>query len=235
MNILICDDIQDEAVKLEYAVKKADNEANVSRFLKAQDALNYIKTGVHIDVCFLDIIMPEMDGIELATNMRSAGFNNKIIFLTTSNDYGAESYQVKAYFYLLKPVKTEEVARLLNEIKSGAPDGDSAGIKIVTRKVTEFLYFKDISFVEVINKNVYFRLLDGGEIVIFASLGDVLPQLTADGRFAQCHRSFVVNLDAITQIHGKEIMLRCGRKVSISRSYKGFCDLYFKHGMGSDM
>jgi len=101
--------------------------------------------------------------------------------------------------------------------------------------MTRFIYFYEISFVEVINKNVYFRLLDGSDVVIFASLSDILPQLDADGRFAQCHRSYVVNIDAVTQIRGKEITLRCGRKVTISRSYKDFSDLYFKRGMGSDI
>jgi len=235
MNILICDDMPEEAQKLENAVKEADFEANVVCFFKAQDVLNYIKTGAHIDVCFLDIIMPEMNGIELAANMRAAGFNGKIVFLTTSKDYGVESYQVKAYFYLLKPVCKNDVAKLLNEIKLSESNKDSAGIKIEIRNMTRFVYFYEISFVEVINKNVFFRLLNGDNIVIFASLSEVLPQLMADGRFAQCHRSYVVNIDAVTQIRGKEIILRCGRKAPISRSYKGFSDLYFKRGMGSDM
>jgi len=235
MNILICDDIRDEALKLENALKEADFETNITCFLKAHDVLNYMKTGARIDVCFLDIIMPEMNGIDLAAKMRDAGFTGKIVFLTTSKDYGVESYQVKAYFYLLKPVDAEVVLKLLNEIKNDESGKDTAGIKIETRNMTRFIYFYEISFVEVINKNVYFRLLDGSDVVIFASLSDILPQLDADGRFAQCHRSYVVNIDAVTQIRGKEITLRCGRKVTISRSYKDFSDLYFKRGMGSDI
>jgi len=235
MNILICDDVQDEALKLENAVKEADFKTNITCFLKPQDVLNYIKNGAYIDVCFLDIIMPEMNGIELAGKMRSGGFNGKIVFLTSSKDYGVESYQVKAYSYLLKPVNVKDVIRLLNEIKNDTSASDTAGIKIETRNIIRFVYFFEISFVEVINKNVYFRLLDGSEIVIFASLNDVLPVLKADGRFAQCHRSYVVNIDAVTQILGKEIILRCGRKVPISRSYKEFNDQYFMRVMRKDM
>jgi len=235
MNILICDDIWDEAQKLENAVKKADIEANIVCFLKAQDVLNYIKTGANIDVCFLDIIMPEMNGIELAGKMRAEGFGGKIIFLTASKEYGVESYQVKAFFYLLKPVNEEDVARLLNEIKNKLIFEDTAGIKIETRNMTRFVYFHEISFVEVINKNVYFRLLDKSEIVIFTSLNEVLPLLTSDERFAQCHRSYVVNLDAVSQISGNEIFLQCGRKAPISKSFKEFGDLYFRRVMGKDM
>ena len=248
MNILICDDIHDEAQKLEKAVKKAGFEAHIRYFEKGPDLLDYLQTssgaassGVAIDVCFLDIVMPEMDGIELARNMRAAGFNGRIVFLTTSNDYGSESYQVKAYSYLVKPVTAEDIAQLLNEIKNGTTAENTmqtrqhAGIKVVTRNMARFVYFHEISFVEVINKNVYFRLLDGDEIVITSSLSEILPQLMADGRFAQCHRSYVVNMDVITNIHGKEIALPCGRKVPVSRNYKEFSNLYFKHGMGSDL
>ena len=240
MNILICDDMRDEAQKLEKAVKEADFEANMTYFEKGADVLNYIKTCTHIDLCFLDIIMPEMNGIELAKNMRSAGFSGKIAFLTTSNDYGSESYQVRAYSYLLKPVQKEDVAKLLNKIKNDTTTEDTTqpkqrtGIKIETRNMTRFVYFDEISFVEVINKNVIFRLLDGDEIVIFASLSEILPQLMADGRFAQCHRSYVVNMDAITQIRNKEIFLRCGKKVPISRSYNDFNNKYFKHIFGEN-
>jgi len=239
MNILICDDIREEAQKLENALKEAsqtaDFEVNTVCFLKAQDALIHIKSGAHIDVCFLDIIMPEMNGIELAANIRAAGFDGKIVFLTTSKDYGVESYRVKAYFYLLKPACAKDVAKLLNEIKLSESEKDTAGIKIETRNMTRFVYFYEISFVEVINKNVYFRLLNGDDIVVFTSLSEVLPQLIEDGRFAQCHRSYVVNIDAVRQIKGKEVILRCGRKAPISRSYKEFSDLYFKRGMGSDI
>jgi len=163
--------------------------------------------------------------------MRAAGFKGKIVFLTTSKEYGVESYQVKAYSYLLKPIKAADVVKLFNEMKKNPAAADTAGIKIETRNITRFIYFYEISFVEVINKNVYFRLLDGNEIVIFASLSELLPQLTADERFAQSHRSYVVNMDSVSQIQGKEIIFKCGRKAPISRSFKSFCDLYLKHGM----
>jgi len=245
MNILICDDIRDEALKLENAIKEtfepriqsvADFEMNIRYFEKGSDVLEFVKKGAEIiDVCFLDILMPEMNGIELAKKLRTLDFNGKIVFLTASKDYGVESYQVKAYFYLLKPINTQDVAKLLNEIINDASIEDTAGIKIETRNMTRFVYFSEISFVEVINKNVYFRLLDGSEIVIFASLSEILSQLKADGRFAQCHRSYVVNMDAITQINGKEINFRCGRKAPISRSYNEFVDQYFMRVMGKDM
>ncbi|MCL1911997.1 MAG: LytTR family DNA-binding domain-containing protein, partial [Leptospirales bacterium] len=232
MNILICDDIREETLQLEKAIKESSGiDAEIRYFEKAQDVLEYIKTDGKIDVCFLDIVMPEMNGIELARALRAANFNGKIIFLTTSNEYGSESYQVKAYSYLLKPINVPDVAGLLSEIINSPPDDTQkrqAGIKIEARNMTRFVYFHEISYVEVIDKNVYFRLLDGNKIMIYASLKDILPQLMADDRFSQCHRSFVVNMDAIKQIQGKEIIFKCGRKAPISKNYSDFNKHYSK-------
>jgi len=235
MNILICDDICDEAAKLEKIIKESGFEANYIFFDNGADALAYIKSGIKVNVCFLDIIMPGMKGTELASLLRKANYSGEIVFLSTSNDYAAEAFEVGAFFYLVKPPNAQKVAKVLNDIAESKKSADTAGIPISTSKITEFLRFREISFIEVINNKVYFRLLDGREIVLYCTLNEVLPQLLADERFAQCHRSYVVNMDAITQIHGKEIIFKCGRKAPVSRSYKEFNDFYLRRGMGSDM
>ena len=171
--------------------------------------------------------MPEINGIELAGRMRNANCKGKIVFFSTSNEYGVESYQVKAYSYLLKPINANDIERILHEINNLSYLEDIAGIKISGRNMAKFLYFHEISFVEVIRHKVYFHLFDGNELALNATFSDILPQLLADGRFAQCHRSYVVNMDAVSQINGKDIILRCGRKVPLSKSYNDFKDKYF--------
>lgn len=70
MNVLICDDIRDDGFKLEQAIRASGVEANCCYFGKGADALSHIKAGAKLDVCFLDIVMPEMNGIELARQIR---------------------------------------------------------------------------------------------------------------------------------------------------------------------
>ena len=231
MNILICDDVKDEALKLEKAVKNTGFKANIALFEKGSDVLDYLKTGAKIDVCFLDIIMPEMDGIELARRMRcTANYDGKIIFLTTSKDYGPESYQVKAFSYLLKPYIKKDIENILHEIQEIKKSEDKAGLPVTTRNMSKFLFFHEISYIEVMRNTVYFYLSNGEEIGITTALKEILPQL--DSRFTRCHRSFTVNLDAIAQIHSKEIILKCGRKLPIARNNKDFDKTYFKRLFG---
>lgn len=61
------------------------------------------------DIYILDIIMPEMNGVQLGKEIRKRNAEAFIIFLTTSKDYALESYSVKAFAYIIKPAKKEDV------------------------------------------------------------------------------------------------------------------------------
>ena len=231
MNIMICDDIEEEAEKLKNAIfasGKPGFEGNLIYFNKGADALACILSDAKIDVSFLDVLMPQMDGITLAQKMRKAHYTGEIVFLTTTKDYAVESYDVKAYSYLLKPPNAVKVAQVLCEIADAKKNADTAGIPITTRTMKKFLLFREISFVEVIRKKVYFRLLDGSDIEITAVLSEILPKFLEDSRFVQCHRSFIVNMDAVLQIQGKEVFFRCGRKAPVAQKNTNFFEKYTK-------
>jgi len=209
-------------------------EANCCHFDKGLDVLSHMKTGVKVDVCFLDIVMPEMNGIELAKQIREMeavkGMKAcEIVFLTTSNEFASESFEVKAFSYLLKPPDPQKVANVLLEIIDAKKTVDVSGIPISTKTITKFLYFREISFIEVINYKVYFRLIDGSEIAIVSALGAILPQIMTDKRFAQCHRSFVVNMNDINKIQGNSVLMYSGKQIPISRTHADFCDKYIEY------
>jgi DNA-binding LytR/AlgR family response regulator len=164
MNILICDDMREEALALEGAIKASGIDVHCVYFNTGAEALSHIQSGEKVDVCFLDILMPGMTGTELARKLRKAHYKGAIVFLTMSNEFAAESYTVKAHSYLLKPPNARKVSDVLHEIESIRNFSDADGIPIVTRALTRFLFFHEISHVEVIRNNVYFRLLDGDEV-----------------------------------------------------------------------
>ena len=234
MDILICDDIHDDGLKLQEAIKVSGIEARCCYFDKAQDALSHIKTGAKADVCFLDIIMPEMTGIELARQIRktesSGGMKaREIVFLTASNEYASESFEVNAFSYLLKPPEPQKVALVLQEIIIAKNVKDNSGIPISTKTMTKFLYFRDISFIEVKDYKVIFHLIDGSKITVVSSLSAILSQITTDKRFAQCHRSFVVNMNDINKIVNSNVLMYSGEQIPISRTHTGFCDRYIEY------
>lgn len=219
MNILICDDIKSETAKLERLLADSGLDVKLTAFHSGYDALDFVHSGAVVDVCFLDIVMPDLSGVDLANRLRSDGFKGQIVFLTTSNDYAAESYAVEAFCYLLKPPMPEDVRGVLRRLDDARKRDDADGIFVKVSKVARHILFRDISHVEVIKHCVYFRLTDGEEIELYATFAEIAEQLLSDRRFAQCHRSYIVNMSDIASIGDREITMRGGKRVLYSKSY----------------
>ena len=226
MNIIICDDADNAALLLKKIIVFSVPNTSIKIFNNGADVLSFIRTGKVPDLCFLDIIMPGMDGISLAENMRKEGYYGPIVFLTTSNVYAVESYKVKAYSYLLKPPNEKEVEFLLQKLAEELKTADTGSIQIKTKSLSKYILFKEISHMEVVKHKVHFQLINGEEIIITAVFLEIIPKLLGDKRFAQCHRSFVVNMDDISHIQGNTVIMNCGKKIPISKKYADFKKLY---------
>jgi len=219
MNILVCDDMKKDADRLTALIAQSGFEAQTAVFTCPSQALDYFRSGADIDACFLDIIMPEMSGIKLAEKLRENSFAKDIVFITTSNDFASQSYQVQAFDYLLKPLTSEKVSNVMSKLKKSQENADKAGLSVVTQRDTRFVLFRDISHIEVIRHLVYIKLLDKSVIKMYAVFNDLEKQLLADGRFARCHRSYIVNQNEIMTMGKKELTMKNGSKIPISRSY----------------
>jgi DNA-binding LytR/AlgR family response regulator len=163
--------------------------------------------------------MPEMDGIELAGKLRSNGYRGEIVFLTTSNDFASQSYQVDAFGYLLKPPQPESIRDILQKLENKFKNADKNGISVKAQGVLNFILFRNISYIEVIDHTIYVRLLDGGEIKVSATFTEIQQQLLIDSRFVQCHRSYIVNMNDIEAVTRDRIVMQNGAKVPISRGF----------------
>jgi len=232
MNTLICDDIRDEG--LELAIMASGAVAKCHYFDRASSALAHIKTGARVDVCFLDIIMPGMSGIELAKQIRKIEHTKmleprEIVFVSASNQYAAESFEVNAFSYLLKPAVPQKVTNILQQIIGIKNTKDVAGIPLITKTMTRFLYFREVSFIEVRNNKVHFNLIDGNEVAITSTLGALLPKIMEDRRFGRCHRSFVVNMNDTKTIQDNIVVMRSGKQIPVTRTYADFRNEYIEY------
>lgn len=80
---------------------------NGDSLLRESDASRY-------DIIFLDIVMPLLDGMDTAKELRARDKNVKIIFLTSSPEFALQSYSVKATDYCLKPVTYEKLKEVMD-------------------------------------------------------------------------------------------------------------------------
>jgi CheY-like chemotaxis protein len=80
MNILICDDRPEEAAAVNALLGSSGYAMNTAVFTSGGAVLEHVRAGGAVDACILDIVMPEMSGIELAKSLRNSGYGGEIIF-----------------------------------------------------------------------------------------------------------------------------------------------------------
>ena len=191
----------------------------VGRFSSAIEALRAIHSQ-KIDVLFLDIQMPDLNGIELARVLdNSKGNKPRIIFTTAYNQFALEGYRVDALDYLLKPFNYEEFlhaatkaltyAELLE--KSTVAPVAVAAAPAEERIEDEYLFLKveyqlvrialnDILYIEGLKDYVKVWLKSAEKPVLSLTSLKSLEEKLPGKRFMRVHRSFIVSLDKINSI-----------------------------------
>ena len=120
MKVAICDD---EARCLNaaysaaetYAKQKTGKTITFDTFSHSDDLILACEKNGGYDIYVLDVVMPDMNGIQLGEKLRSLGFDGKIIYLTSSEEYSLDAFRVKAFDYLIKPINDETFSKLLTK------------------------------------------------------------------------------------------------------------------------
>lgn len=230
IHIAVCDDNQmflDHAVTMINTWKKDnDLEAELHVFDNGDDLL--AKASVqHMDIIILDIIMPLLNGIEAAKELRKVDTASKIIFLTTSPEFALESYSVKAQNYLLKPVDYHRLKTTLDECLY-LINVEPPSIIIRSSMGYQKLFLHHIEFAEAQNKKVLFNRKDGTCMEALDPLYAFEKSLSEGVGFFKCHRSYIVNLSNIDNFNAKEITMKSGKRVPVARGLsKALQEVYF--------
>jgi DNA-binding LytR/AlgR family response regulator len=240
--ILICDDNSDDLEEL-YKISKdfyngSDKNAPVAsysilKFMDPRKALEYIEDGNKIDIAILDVIMPGMNGMELASGMRTLGFDGYLIFLTSTNDFAAQSYSVKAFSYLLKPPKKEAVGELLTMIEKTRQANDHNGFSLKRRCGVQFVLYTELMYVEIMDHQLLFHLIDGEIISIYGTLKEYSEVLLAQPQMQKPQKSYIINLDYVRSFEKSAIFMRDGLRISVPKVYEALKEKWLERMFGS--
>lgn len=230
MRIAVCDDSPEFLQRAVNMVERWSEEsgipAEIYRFDNG-DALLAKNAVTHMDIIFLDIIMPLQSGIDTAKELRQSDNAVKIIFLTSSPESALDSYEVKALGYLLKPVTYKKVKETLDECRH-AFEAEPKNIVLKTAFGYQKLYLHDIEYAEAQNKRVVFYLRTGKTVEAVESLHSLEDRTTESDGFFKCHRSYLVYLPNVDHFSMTEIITKSGRSIPIARGYgKAFKEAYF--------
>jgi DNA-binding LytR/AlgR family response regulator len=185
---------------------------------------------------FLDIRMPGLDGVQVA---RAAG-GTRVVFVTAHDEYAVAAFESAAADYLLKPVSDARLAQCVARLQNQAApsiDIQSLAALLATPRETSRLEWLNVRLADTtrivpIDAVLYFRSTDKYTEAVTATdrhlvrtpLKELLEQLNPQ-RFAEIHRSIIVNLGAVDRIE-RDVLGRCevhlrnhGDVLPVSRSF----------------
>lgn len=179
-----------------------------------------------IDIIFLDIVMPLLNGIDTAKEIREFNSKAKIIFLTSTKEFAIDSYRVEASDYLLKPIDHEELSRVLYKVIQELQKVQSS-IIIHTADGYKKVYLNEIEYAEASRKGTTLSLVSGASLRSVDPLYYFEQQLSMEAGFFKCHRSFIVNLLNIDAFIKNKIITTTGYRVPVTRTVlKDFKEAY---------
>lgn len=233
MNIR-CIAIDDEPMaleKLKSYIQKTSYLELVAACDSPADAIQ-IMSDTAVDAVFVDINMPDMNGLDFVKVLPEMPL---VVFTTAYSEYAVESYRVRAVDYLLKPYTFEEFQRAADYVqqqwlaKQKAPvapaDSDNVFLKVDYRYIRVSL--KDIAFIEGMNEYLKIHLVSGDPYLVHTSFKQINNHLPEN--FLQVHRSYVVNVNHICEVERSVILLKGGKRISVSDSNKDMFMAYLKN------
>lgn len=172
------------------------------------------------DVYLLDILMPGLNGIDTGRKLRQQGDGGEIVYLTTSNDFAADSYEVRAFFYLLKPVEEKRFFQVLDDAAEKLKRRRSESIVVATADGPRRILLERIRYVERVGRCIRYHCTDGAidSQSIRIPFREMAAPLLADRRFCLCGASFVLNFQHVTGVQGQTALLDSGQTLVLPRT-----------------
>ena len=204
LKIAICDDEKEfrsaaeQMLKLYMADKSAQFLADT--FDVSSDLIDATEKGTIYDIYLLDIYMPGITGMSIATELRSRGVKSPIIFLTTSTDHALEAFGVNATHYLLKPYSKENFYAGMDEAMQSIASHKNDSVILKVDNDYRSIPVSKLIYCEAEDK--YQRLyLENGERPLVRISGMELYKLLSEfDSFYHCGRAHIINLNHISRV-----------------------------------
>lgn len=211
IKVAFCDDdksVLDELKNLlDRYCTQYNQEIECSAFSGSMELLADIEKGVRYDILFLDIILPNENGISIAKEIRQYDSVVKIIFLTSSSEFAVQSYTVGAYFYQMKPIRDENFFKLMNDVISECEKVQHQSLILRCKSGITRIDLDRLEYCEVIGRTLLFHMENGKVWEGTGSMDELYGQLSQYENFVRPHRSFLINMEYIRKISYKAITM----------------------------
>ncbi|MBU3160500.1 LytTR family DNA-binding domain-containing protein [Clostridium frigoris] len=214
LRAVLVDDEQLSLDELSFILSKGSKTEIIGKFLSPLTALEFIKKSKP-EIVFLDIEMPEIDGITLAKEIYKLDFSVSIVFATVFDKYAIKAFEINAIDYILKPFSEKRLALTMDKLEE--KHNYSKNILLEQRALLEkisnvsmvklplwkddcifLVHPQDILYCTVLNKEVFVFTRKATYTTHYTlnQLGNKL----INQNFFRSHKSYLVNLDSIYKI-----------------------------------
>lgn len=228
LNIVICDDEQNEMLNLKKMTEDLYPNVSVRCFDNSSECIEYIKSYSGTDIFLIDVCISENkddNGIRLAEIIRQYDKNSVIIFISAFSEYVFKAFDVYALNYLLKPVDIVKFGQVFLKAVHIVEKRKNKNCMVVKHNgcVTK-VNIDDIYYIENFRRKIILHCKNG-QMEYYGKFNQIEGSLSVG--FFKCHRSYIVNMDKIVKYTKTDLILENGDNIPVSKyKYSDFINEY---------
>jgi len=222
LKIAVCDDEQTyldkTRVMLEQYAAAHNMELTIEAISNPSALLDSIEAGDLYDIYLLDIYMPGVSGMSVATDLRSKGVRSPIIFLTSSTEHAVEAFGVDATHYLLKPYTRQNFFAAMDKAIQSISTHAEEGIVLKVGGEYQNVTVNRILYCEAAANYQRLRMKDGAELLVRITALELYDLLESFGCFHRCGRAYILNLNHVKKVTASSAVLKNGTELSLPQT-----------------
>ncbi|WP_160036803.1 LytR/AlgR family response regulator transcription factor [Paenibacillus sp. An7] len=202
--------VEDEVLarqELRYLIEAHSKIKVDAEFEDGLDALKFLQSQ-EVDVLFLDINIPSIDGVLLAHNISKFSVKPYIVFITAYKEHAVEAFEVEAFDYILKPYSESRITSMLEKLETAYIGQRRAMPEQHTPSITKVNLYKNEKIMVVDADDIYYAVAQEKTTEVVTKNEKYMMQLSISEFyerlpkevFFRCHRSYLVNTEKIKEI-----------------------------------
>ncbi|MBO5328122.1 MAG: response regulator transcription factor [Clostridia bacterium] len=206
-NVAIVEDDKNQSKVLkDYIIRYGTENKRTFNITCFYDASSFFKSdSFSFDVIFMDIELPDGNGMEVVRKMRETNKKTLVIFVTNLAQYAIKGYEVKAFDFIVKPVSYYNFVLKMVSVLDCLSISRDIEVLLKTNEGIVKLKTSDITYIEVVGHYLTYHTLNG-VYVCSGSISSAANELRSFG-FSFCNRCYLVNLKYVTKITQSEVIV----------------------------
>ncbi len=205
MRAIIVEDEYLAREELKYFIENYSKIEITNEFDDGIEVLKFIQNN-EVEIIFLDINIPSLDGILLAKSISKFSIKPYIVFITAYKEHAAEAFEIEAFDYILKPYSESRIVSMLKKLENAnSHEENNLNKNSISNKIN---LWKNEKIIVVDMDDIYYCtaaerithvFTKNNEYSVSLSMSEFYDKLPKD-KFFRCHRSYIVNINRIREI-----------------------------------